>query len=128
LRDKLFPAILPSLNSKGVPYVGMIISGIIISLFMSMNYTKALVEQFRFLLLLSVFTMLVPYLFSVTSYILIRLEKKSLQSSGWVSAIILGMLAFSLHPLGNCRCRAKFCFLRIYIADGRCTFLCVGNL
>jgi APA family basic amino acid/polyamine antiporter len=93
-KDKLFPAIFTRLNSKGVPYVGMIISGIIISLFMSMNYTKALVEQFRFLLLLSVFTMLVPYLFSVTSYILIRLEKNSLQSSGWVSAIILGMLAF----------------------------------
>lgn len=93
-KDKLFPAIFTRLNSKGVPYVGMIISGIIISLFMSMNYTKALVEQFRFLLLLSVFTMLVPYLFSVTSYILIRLEKKSLQSSGWVSAIVLGMLAF----------------------------------
>ncbi|WCT14033.1 amino acid permease [Mucilaginibacter jinjuensis] len=93
-KDKLFPAIFTRLNSKGVPYVGMIISGIIISLFMSMNYTKALVEQFRFLLLLSVFTMLVPYLFSVTSYILIRLEKKSLQSRGWVPAIVLGMLAF----------------------------------
>ncbi len=93
-KDKLFPAIFTRLNSKGVPYVGMIISGIIISLFMSMNYTKALVEQFRFLLLLSVFTMLVPYLFSVTSYILIRFEKKSLKSTGWVSAIVLGMLAF----------------------------------
>jgi APA family basic amino acid/polyamine antiporter len=94
-RDKLFPAIFTKLNSKGVPYVGMIISGIIISLFMTMNYTKGLVEQFRFLLLLSVFTMLVPYLFSVTSYVIIRLEKKSIQSGGWISAIVLGMLAFS---------------------------------
>ena len=93
-KDKLFPAIFTRLNSKGVPYVGMIISGIIISLFMSMNYTKALVEQFRFLLLLSVFTMLVPYLFSVTSYILIRLEKKSTNGGGWVTAIVLGILAF----------------------------------
>lgn len=93
-KDKLFPAIFTRLNSKGVPYVGMIISGIIISFFMSMNYSKALVEQFRFLLLLSVFTMLVPYLFSVTSYILIRLEKKTAQSTGWVSTIMLGMLAF----------------------------------
>jgi APA family basic amino acid/polyamine antiporter len=94
-KDKLFPAIFGRVNAKGVPYMGMIISGIIISLFMTMNYTKALVEQFRVLLLLSVFTMLVPYLFSAASYVVIRLEKKSLQAGGWVGAILLGSLAFA---------------------------------
>ncbi|NCD69708.1 amino acid permease [Mucilaginibacter agri] len=93
-KDKLFPAIFTRQNSKGAPYVGMIISSIIISLFMGMNYTKALVEQFRFLLLLSVFMMLIPYLFSAASYIIIRVEKKPLQSGGWLSAIVLGLLAF----------------------------------
>jgi APA family basic amino acid/polyamine antiporter len=93
-RDKLFPAVFGKLNKKGVPYAGMIISSILVSLFMSMNYTKGLVEQFRFLLLLSTLAMLVPYLFSAASYIIIYFEKKYVKGR-WLSAVVLGTLAFA---------------------------------
>jgi len=60
-----------------------------------MNYTRGLVEQFKFLILLTTLSVLVPYLFSTASYIIIRLQdrfhKKSKQS---ISAIILSVLAF----------------------------------
>jgi APA family basic amino acid/polyamine antiporter len=91
-KDKLFPVLFTKTNKKGVPYTGMIVSGAIISLFILMNYTKALVEQFRALLLLSVFTILVPYLFTTVSYIIIRLGKK--EARGGQVAIVLGTLAF----------------------------------
>jgi APA family basic amino acid/polyamine antiporter len=94
-KDKLFPAVFGKLNKKGVPYAGMIISSTMVSLFMTMNYTKGLVEQFKFLLLLSTLSVLIPYLFSAASYIMIRLQKKYMAKGNWISAIILGGLAFA---------------------------------
>lgn len=92
-KDGLFPGIFRKQNSKGMPYIGMAISGVIVSSFMAMNYTKALVEQFRFLLLLSVFTMMVAYLFSVIAYAIISL-KSSTMNGKRASAIVLAILAF----------------------------------
>ncbi|HEY9197422.1 MAG TPA: amino acid permease, partial [Mucilaginibacter sp.] len=60
--DKLFPAIFSRQNKKGVPFVGILVSSALVSAFMSMNYASGLVEQFRFLLLLSLLSMLIPYL------------------------------------------------------------------
>lgn len=94
-KDKLFPPVFGKENKKGVPARGIIISSILVSVLMSMNYTKGLVEQFKFLILLSTLTVLVPYLFSAAAYIIIRLENKYLHSEkGWVSAILLASLAF----------------------------------
>ena len=62
---------------------------------MSMNFTKGLVEQFKFLILLSTLTVLVPYLFSAAAYIIIRLQNQYLQSGkSWVQSIVLASLAF----------------------------------
>ena len=52
-KDELFPGIFARLNKKGVPQLGMVISCTVISALMIMNYTKGLVDQFKFLLLLS---------------------------------------------------------------------------
>ncbi|WP_184547989.1 amino acid permease [Mucilaginibacter sp. FT3.2] len=91
--DKLFPAIFGKQNKKGVPYVGILLSSTLVSLFMSMNYTKSFVEQFRFLLLLSLLSMLIPYLLSAASYLIIRVKNK--QVDGWLGAVFLAIIAFS---------------------------------
>ena len=62
---------------------------------MMMNYTKGLVDQFKFLILLSTLTSLVPYLFSMASYIVIRIQKKHLNNKAWVSSVIISLLAFA---------------------------------
>ncbi|SDE47729.1 amino acid/polyamine/organocation transporter, APC superfamily [Mucilaginibacter pineti] len=92
-KDKLFPAIFSKQNKKGVPYVGILLNSVLVSLFMSMNYTKGLVEQFRFLLLLSLLSMLIPYLLSAAAYLVIKAAKK--QTTGWPGAVALAVLAFS---------------------------------
>ena len=51
-KDQLFPQIFTRKNDKGVPVYGIVISSIFVSAFMAMNYTKGLVEQFQFLILL----------------------------------------------------------------------------
>jgi basic amino acid/polyamine antiporter, APA family len=75
--DHLFPRIFSKKNKRGAPAAGIVISSIVVSVLMAMNYTRGLVEQFRFLILLSTLTVLVPYLFSTASFIIIRSEKKS---------------------------------------------------
>jgi basic amino acid/polyamine antiporter, APA family len=94
-KDHLFPHLFSKENKKGVPARGMVIGSILVSLLMSMNYTRGLVEQFKFLILLSTLTVLVPYLFSAASYLIIRLENKYwMPGNGWAGSMVLASLAF----------------------------------
>ena len=91
-KDKLFPPIFGKLNKNGAPYFGIFINGVLISLFISMNYSKGLVDQFKALLLVGVLTTLVPFLFSVAAYPIIRARQN--YKTGWAAAIVLAILAF----------------------------------
>jgi APA family basic amino acid/polyamine antiporter len=93
-KDKLFPAVFSKTNKRGVPALGVAISSIIVSLFMCMNYTSGLVEKFKFLILLTTLTVLIPYLFSTAAYIILRLKDSTLSKSIKYSAILLASLAF----------------------------------
>jgi basic amino acid/polyamine antiporter, APA family len=94
-RDKLFPPVFSKENKKGVPARGIIISSIFVSLLMYMNYTKGLVEQFKFLILLTTLSVLVPYLFSTASYLIIRFQNKVLKTDAQrIPAVILASLTF----------------------------------
>jgi len=91
-KHKLLPAAFGKLNKKGAPYVGMIVNSVLVTIFIGMNFTKGLVDQFKALLLISVLTILVPYIFSVAAYPIIRFRKKV--TTGWAAAITLFVLAF----------------------------------
>lgn len=93
-RDKLFPSIFARQNKKGAPAIGIIISSVIVSLLVGMNYTKGLVEQFEFLVLLTTTTILVPYLFSAGSLIILYAEEKLLNTKGWINTVFIGVGAF----------------------------------
>lgn len=93
-KDKLFPEIFAKKNSKGVPAVGVAISSVIVSIFMCMNYASGLVEKFKFLIMLTTLTVLIPYLFSTAAYIIYRLKDSKLSKSIRFSAITLACLAF----------------------------------
>lgn len=91
-KDGLFPLIFKRVNKRGVPYVGIILNASVISIFIGMNYTKGLVEQFKFFLLFATLTSLVPFLFSVAAYPIIRARKKI--NKGWGTALLLTFFAF----------------------------------
>lgn len=93
-KDKLFPAVFERRNKKGVPAAGIIIGSILVSVFMMMNYTRGLVEQFKFMLLLTTLTVLVPYLFSAAAYALLVLKKKEGSKSRRALALVIASLAF----------------------------------
>jgi len=93
-KDKLFPGVFEKLNKNAVPALGTIISSLLVSLLMVMNFTKGLVEQFKFMLLLSTLTTLVPYIFVTAAYVIIALGKEQLSGKGRAQIIIPASLAF----------------------------------
>ncbi|MEK0423396.1 MAG: hypothetical protein RLZ95_1306 [Bacteroidota bacterium] len=93
-KDQLFPKIFTQKNKQGVPVYGIVISSIFVSIFMAMNYTKGLVEQFQFLILLTTSTILIPYVFCTASYLLLRLKVINLSNNKFTAAILLASLTF----------------------------------
>ncbi|MBT8236273.1 MAG: amino acid permease [Bacteroidia bacterium] len=91
--DHMFPAIFKKDNRKGVPIWSLIIGSILSSALMLMNYSEGLVEQFKFMILLSTLCCLVPYIFSAAAYVSIALQRGPEKSSK-TTIIILGGLAF----------------------------------
>jgi APA family basic amino acid/polyamine antiporter len=91
--DDLFPSIFKRDNRNGVPIWGLVIGSGLTSVVMLMNYTDGLVEQFRFMVLLTTLCSLIPYLFSAAAYVLIALEKSKPQKNK-MAIHVLGGIAF----------------------------------
>ena len=61
---------------------------------MLMNYSEGLVEQFKFIILLSTLCTLVPYLFSAASYVAISLDREKAKNPR-TGIFVLGGLTFA---------------------------------
>ena len=93
-KDDLFPDFFKKENKNGAPVNGFIIGGVLSSVVMLMNYAEGLVEQFEFIVQLTVLVILMPYLFTAASYALIVIEKK-LHTKSWIKTFILSALGFA---------------------------------
>ncbi len=92
-RDKMFPFIFSKENNKGAPVMGLVISSVLISVLMMMNFTKGLTDTFTFMILLTTIMVLVPYLFSAASYGIILLQNKFWRRD-LISKVIIAGIAF----------------------------------
>ncbi len=93
-RDGLFLSVFGKVNQRNVPAVGLVISSILVSILILMNFSKSLVEAFRFMILLSTITVLVPYIFSSGTYLLKNLKGKQVSRVDFIKHLLLGMLGF----------------------------------
>lgn len=93
-RDRLFPGIFQKENRRGMPAAGIVISSLLVSALMVMNYTKGLAEAFKFMILLSTLTVLVPYLFSAGAYSLLSFRDKTLPAKSLIPATAIATIAF----------------------------------
>lgn len=89
-RDKIFPKIFAKESKNGTPVMGIVISSILISILMSMNFTRSLADTFTFMILLTTLTVLVPYLFSIISLVMLEYKQQKLTSF----KLIVSVLAF----------------------------------
>jgi basic amino acid/polyamine antiporter, APA family len=62
--DGLFPELFARVSRNGTPLTGMLISSVLVTALIGMNFTRALVPLFTFVILLATFSCLIPYLFS----------------------------------------------------------------
>ncbi|MCU0396739.1 MAG: amino acid permease [Cyclobacteriaceae bacterium] len=92
-RDSLFPRIFAFENKRGTPAIGIIISSILISFLMSMNFSKSLADTYMFIVLLSTLTCLVAYLFSTVSYVILESKLNGLKKVN-VAKYSIALLAF----------------------------------
>ncbi|WP_347173004.1 amino acid permease [Polaribacter uvawellassae] len=93
-KDKMFPRIFKKENKNGAPVLGLIIGSVLSSIVMLMNFSESLVDQFTFMVNLTVLTCLVPYLFVSAAYIIILIERK-IHLNSIIKTFVLGLLGFS---------------------------------
>lgn len=92
-KDKMFPEIFARENRKHSPYMGLVISSVLITILLLSNLTKGLTEMFTFLVLLTTIMVLVPYLFSAASYGVIVLQNRFWKKDS-ISKLIIAIMAF----------------------------------
>jgi APA family basic amino acid/polyamine antiporter len=90
-QDNMFPRFFKRENSSGAPYIGLLIGSSLTSILVLMNLSDGLVNAFTFLLNITVFTALVPYLFVAAAYIIVIIEK-SLHFNNAIKTFSLGTL------------------------------------
>jgi APA family basic amino acid/polyamine antiporter len=93
-KDNMFPRMFKRENKNGAPFLGLLIGSGLTSALLLMNFSDGLVEQFTFLLNITVFTALIPYLFVAAAYIIVLIEKKIHLDSA-IQTFLLGSLGFA---------------------------------
>ena len=95
-RDGIFPAIFGRVSKNGTPAMGIVISSVLVTVLISMNFTKSLVEQFKFIILLATLNTLVPYAFSSLSELMIFIKERArFSGQRLMGSSIIAVLAFS---------------------------------
>jgi len=102
-RDGLFPAPLARLSKRRTPVTGIIVSGVLATALISMNYTRGLVEQFTFIILLATLTSLVPYVFCSAADFMLAAADRADTGRRWSALLVVPTLAFlySLWTIGG---------------------------
>jgi len=93
-KDNMFPQIFKRENKNGVPYLGVFIGSALTSALLLMNLTDGLIEQFTFIVNLTVLTALVPYLFVAAAYIIVLIDKKR-HFNNAIKTFALGSFGFA---------------------------------
>ncbi len=69
--DDLFPKGFGRLSARGTPVMGIVVSSVLATALIMMNYTRGLVASFTFIILLATLTSLVPYVMCAAADLMI---------------------------------------------------------
>jgi len=95
--DGLFPAAFARVHGKRrTPVFGLVVSSVLVSGLLLMNYTKGLADAFEFVILLATLTTLVPYAYSAAAQAYLWLvEREQFQPRRLVRDTVIALLAFA---------------------------------
>jgi APA family basic amino acid/polyamine antiporter len=88
-RDNLFPKWFEKENSKGTPVFSLVISSLLVSALMSMNFSHSLADTYKYMILLSTLTSLLAYSFSIPSYVILLARDNKLNGIGWLRIVVV---------------------------------------
>jgi APA family basic amino acid/polyamine antiporter len=95
--DGMFPAAFARVHGKRrTPVFGLVVSSVLVSGLLLMNYTKGLADAFEFVILLATLTTLVPYAYSAAAQAYLWLvEREEFQPRRLVRDTVIALLAFA---------------------------------
>jgi len=94
-RDGLFPRPFGRTSRKGTPAAGIVMSSVLVTVLIALNYTKGLVEQFNFIILLAALNTLVAYTLSSMSQLMIFIrERGKFAGERLLGSSVIAVLAF----------------------------------
>ncbi|HET8952355.1 MAG TPA: hypothetical protein VFN44_17665, partial [Solirubrobacteraceae bacterium] len=95
--DGLFPKPFARVHGRrGTPVFGLVVSSVLVTALMLMNYTKGLVDAFTFVILLATLTTLVPYAFSAAAQAWLWLvEGEEFDIRHMARDVVIATLAFA---------------------------------
>ena len=94
-RDGIFPAAFARLTKAGTPAFGLIVSNLLASVLIAMNFSESLANQFEFIILLSTLSTLVPYLLCSMAELMISVRKqRPIATNQSPRVIVLATLGF----------------------------------
>jgi APA family basic amino acid/polyamine antiporter len=88
--DKLLPSIFKIENEAGAPVFSLVISSVLVSLLLMMNFSRSLGDTYQFAILLTAMVVLIPYSFSAVAFVIMGAKEKR-----WTSwKLIVATIAF----------------------------------
>jgi len=109
----LFPKIFGKLNQSHSPIYGIVISSFIVSLFMLFNYSNSLAETFSYMMQLTTLAVTVPFLFSITSFVVML--KRSHKDYYKKMTVAIFAFAFAVWILIGCGSEVLFSGLSLFL-------------
>lgn len=100
-KNGLFPKVFSRLNGRSQPAIGIVLSSLLVSLLMLLNFSESLVSAFTFMMTLSTLSVITPYLFSTASFALLVFAKKTKQKKLHL-LLALGAFCFSIWIIIGC--------------------------
>jgi len=93
-RDGLFPKVFGKVSERGTPVPGLVISSVLVTLLIGLNYSASLVDQFTFIVLLATLSVLVPYVFSCVAELVIFVrDRERFSGERLTGASIIAVIA-----------------------------------
>ena len=90
-----FPKVFARTGRGGTPVVGLVVSSVLVTVLMTMNYNASLVDQFTFVILLATLTTLIPYAYaSVAQLVLLATDRAAFSGRRLLKDAVIALLAF----------------------------------
>lgn len=99
--DGLFPPLFARRTSSGTPVTAMLISGVLGTALVAMNYSRGLVDLFTFIILLATLSTLVPYVFCSIAVWLMPGQPRPAGLAAIVSGLAFIYSMFSISGAGG---------------------------